>query len=154
MIAGSEAGIATTAAIIAGLTIGTDDRQVVVLSALIAIVVQAFNSALTTVVTSHTIDEIENNRDMNSLFKPITQAGIQFLTHLVMGLIVLSPIIYITDLATALLCSVAVSLVMLLWIGLFVGQILRHNPLRNSIQSFVLGVLIIIGGFVAGYTVN
>ena len=154
IVAGSEAGIATTAAIIVGLSIGTDDRQVVTVSALIAIVIQAFNSAVSTVLTAHTLDEIEHNRDMNSLIKPLTQGGVQFLMHMLMGLLVLLPMVYVTELEIAMVSSVGVALVLLIWIGLFIGFLVRHTPLRNSIQSFVLGMLIIIGGFLAGYVIN
>lgn len=154
IISGTEAGIATTAAIIVGLTIGTSDRRLVVISALIAIFVQAFNSALTTVVTSHTLDEIERNRDMNSLYGPVVQGGLQFLTHISAGMIVLLPIVYVTKLELAMVASIGVSLVLLLWIGLYIGRIVRHDPIRNSVQSLVLGMLIIIGGFVAGYIIH
>ena len=154
ILAGTEAGIATTAAIIVGLTIGTDDRGLVVISALISIIVQAFNSSLTTIFTAHTLDEIEHNRDMNSLLQPISQGALQFVTHVTAGLFVLLPIIYVDRLEVAMLTSIGVSLVLLLWIGLFVGRVVRHTPLRNSIQSFVLGVMIIIGGFLAGFIIN
>ncbi len=154
IISGSEAGIATTAAIIVGLTVGTDNRDIVILSAMISIVVQAFNSALTTIVTSHTLDEIEHNRDMDSLLKPLSQASLQFLTHMTMGLVVLLPMLYVERLEMAMLSVIGIALVLLLWIGLFVGQIVRHTPFRNSVQSFVLGMLIIIGGFLAGFVIN
>ena len=154
IIAGSEAGIATTAAIIAGLTIGTSDRNLVITSALIAIIVQAFNSAMTSIVTEHTLDEIEHNRDMDSLIRPITHGGLQFLTHISAGLLVLLPIIYVTPLEKGLLASVGISLLLMLWFGLVVGWLVRHTPLRNSLRSFMLGMLIIIGGFLAGFLIN
>lgn len=154
IISGSEAGIATTAAIIAGLMIGTDDRGLVVLSTMIAVLVQAFNSAITSVVTAHTEDEIEHNREMNSLLAPLTQAGLQFLTQITTGMVVLLPVVYVADTRTALLSSIGISLVLLFWIGLIVGRLVRHTPLRNSIRSFVLGILVICGGILAGYMIN
>lgn len=154
MISGSEAGIATTAAIIVGLTIGTADRDIVIVSGSVSVLVQAFNSAITTIVTSHTLDEIEHNRDMDSLIRPLTQGGIQFLTHITAGLVVLIPMLYVRPLEKAMIATIAISLVLMLWVGLFVGRIVRHTPLRNSIQSLVLGMLIIIGGFLAGFLIN
>jgi len=154
IITGSEAGIATTAAIVVGLTIGTHDRDVVITSALLAAIIQAFNSALTTIVAAHTIDEIERNPDMNSLTQPLSQAGLQFLTHISAGMLVIMPLVYVSKLAVAMLASIGVSMVLLIWIGLFVGRVVRHAPLRNSIQSLVLGMLIIIGGFLAGFIIN
>lgn len=154
IIAGTEAGIATTAAIIVGLTIGTNDREVVIASGLISAIVQAFNSAITTIFTSHTEDEIEHSRDMDSLLQPITLGGLQFLTHVIAGLMVLAPVVYVDRLEVAMLSSIAVSLVLMLWIGFFIGTIARHAPLRNSLESFILGVMIIIGGFLAGFIIN
>lgn len=154
IISGSQAGIATTAAIIIGLTIGTDDRQIVIISALVSIFVQAFNSSLTTIIAIHTSDEIDHNRDMNSLLRPLTKAGMQFLTHMVAGFIVLLPMIYVTTLEIALLATIAVAIVLLLWIGLFVGRVVRHSPLRDGVQSLVLGMMIMIGGFIAGFIIH
>ena len=154
IISGSEAGIATTAAIIVGLTVGELERDVILISATVSVLIQAFNSAITTIVTSHTLDEIERNRDMDSLFRPFTQAGLQFLTHISAGIVVLLPMVYVARVEMAMLMSVAISLLLMFWIGFFVGRIVRHEPLRNSVQSFVLGMLIIIGGFIAGYIIN
>lgn len=154
LISGSEAGIATTAAIIAGIVIGTDDRGLVVTSAIIAVIVQAFNSAVNLVYTAHTVDEIENNHDKDSLITPLIQAGLQFITHLGTGLLVLVPIIYVIDLGHALLMSMLISLVLLTWIGFLVGRTVRHTPLRNAVHSMILGALIIAAGFGAGFLIN
>lgn len=154
LISGLEAGISTTAAIIAGVVIGTESRSLVVISSLVAIVVQAFNSAINLIYTAHTADEIMNSRDKDSLATPIVQAGLQFATHVAAGLIVLMPIIYVIDLAHALVVSITIALGFLAWIGFVVGRTVKHEPLVNSIHSLLLGALIIAGGFGAGLLIN
>lgn len=154
LISGSAAGIATTAAIVVGVVVGTDDRRIVVISSIIAIFVQAFNSSINTVYTAHTMDEIENNHDKDSLVTPILQAGLQFVTHTAAGMLVLLPIVYVVDLSIALIFSVIISLVMMAFIGFFVGRTVRHTPLINSIHALLLGGLVILAGFAVGLLIN
>lgn len=154
LISGSEAGIATTAAIIAGILISTDDRALVTTSAIVAILVQAFNSSINLIYTAHTVDEIENNHDKDSLLAPMIQAGLQFLTHMFNGILVLLPIIYVIDLGTALIISMTISLVLLTLTGYIVGKTVNHTPILNSVHSLTLGALIIAGGYAAGLLAN
>ena len=154
LISGSAAGIATTAAIVVGVIVGTDDRQIVVISSIVAIFVQAFNSSVNTIYTAHTIDEIENNHDKDSLLTPTLQAGLQFVTHMIAGMLVLLPVVYIVDLSVALIVSIAISLAMLAFIGFFVGRTLKHTPFINSIHSLLLGALVIVAGFAVGLLLN
>ncbi len=154
LVSGSEAGIATTAAILVGLVISTDNRSLVLLSSLIAVLVQAFNSAITSILANHTKDEIEHKKTMDSLIAPITRSGLQFLTHVSTGMIIMLPIVYITNIHYAMLVSVVIALSLLLVTGFLIGKTVKHTPIRNSVQSFVLGAIIICIGFVAGYIIN
>lgn len=150
IISASEAGIATTAAIISGLIIGTDDRSLVLFSSAVSIFIQAFNSSLISVFKIHAEDEIQRNKFKDNLFIPFADGGLQFLTHLASSLLVLSPVIYISNLTHALAYSIVISLSLLLWIGLYIGKVVHHAPLSNGLQSLGLGALMIIGGIFAG----
>lgn len=154
LISGSEAGIATTTAIVAGLVGATDDRQVVLFSAYVALVVQAFNSAMIAITSTHTAHEIENNQAKESFVPAISLAGMQFLTHVAASTLTLLPIIFITDLQLALLISIIVSLSLLFLIGLMVGLAVKHTPIRNGVSTMVLGALVISVGLLAGLILN
>ncbi len=154
LISGSEAGIATTTAIIAGLVTGTNDRSVVIASAFVTLVVQAFNSGVGHVTTSHTDDEIDHNPDMDKIATPASEAFMQFLVHIAASFLVLIPIVFMEDLNNALVASILVCLGMLFTIGFTVGVTVRHTPLRNGTITAVLGALVVIIGFGAGYALN
>lgn len=154
LIAGSEAGIATTAAIIAGLVTGTDNRQLVTISAMVALLVQAFNSSMTLITTVHAQNEIENTREKESLGAPAARAGLQFLTHIGNSLIVLLPIIFVTDLKHALLWSIGLAIGLMFLIGYMVGRTVQGSPFRDAVWSSLIGMLVISGGFLTGLVLH
>ena len=154
MVSGSEAGIATTSAIIAGLVTSTDNRSIVVISAFVALLVQGFNSALNYVETAYAATEIDGRVQKPSIIKPLIEAGIQFITHVAASLIVLIPIIWVRDLHYALIYSIIVALIMLFLIGFGIGKTVRSNHIKHAVQSMLLGALVISGGLIAGLVVN
>ncbi len=150
LLSGSESGIATTTAIIAGLVTGTNDRSLVVASAVISLIVQAFNSAIVHIHTSHTDDEIDHNEDMEAFSRPLSEAFLQFLVHVGSSFLVLTPIVFANGLNDALVMSVAICLLLLFSIGFSVGRVVNHTPFKNGFAALVLGALVIIVGFVTG----
>ena len=154
IISGTEAGIATTAAIVAGLLIGTNDRNIVIVSAIIATFVQAFNSAITSTLALKIMDEIEDSKKEASLLRPLAKTAMQFITHIMAGIVVILPVIYVDSLGYSLIYSVAIAMVLLVWIGLAVGFIVHKSPLKYGLESLLTGSLIITGGFIAGLLVS
>lgn len=150
LISGSEAGIATTTAIIAGLATGTDNRNLVLLSAFVTLIVQAFNSAAGHITTSHVDDEIEQNQDMDRFTAPITESFLQFLIHIASSLMVLVPIVFVDELVHAVLISVSMCIFMLFNIGFFIGRTVRHTPWKDGFTTALLGGLVVLIGASAG----
>ena len=154
LLSGTQSGIATTAAIVAGLATGTDDRQLVLVSAFVAFVVQGFNAAMNHITIAHVDDEIEDSPEKYRLTGPVGEAALQFLMHLITSIAVLTPIVFVTNLQRALITSILIALVLLFFIGLYVGYVVKHAPIRNGVENAILGALVIIAGLSAGIFLN
>lgn len=151
LLSGSEGGLATTSAIAAGLLVSNSDRNIVIITAAISFVVQAFNSAINRFSTEHTDDEIDHEDVLKGYRKPIMNASLQFIAHVVMGVFVLLPIIYVDDAATAMLISIGVTLAMMFLLGLYKGYIVGAHALSDGLEQLGLGAIVISVGILAGY---
>jgi VIT1/CCC1 family predicted Fe2+/Mn2+ transporter len=147
---GSEGGLSTTSAIIAGLMVSSAALDLIALTAVISFTVQAFNSAIGSFSSNRTFDEIERQDIVKGYRKPAIDAALQFLSHVLMGAIVLSPIIFVTNAVEATIMSIAITLFFLFVIGYFKGRIVKRNPYRDGLELVLLGALIISVGITAG----
>ena len=154
LLSGLESGMATTAAIIAGLTTGTDSREAVVITALITMTVQAYNAAANRLSTEHTQDEIENNKDHTSYLKPTIDAGAQFLAHIISSLIILLPTIYISDLDRALVTTILLTLGLMFTLGFVKGIYVKKYVFRDAMEILLIGASVITVGLLSGYILN
>ena len=146
--------MATTTAIIAGTLTTSDNRRIVIISSLVALLVQAFNSAMTHITTSYTDKEIDSPLPDDSIKVPLAEAGLQFGMHVIASLLVLMPIVFMTDLREALIVSVASALILLLLLGFTLGMLVKHQPVRNGVQTMTLGAMVIAAGFIAGLIIQ
>jgi len=151
LFSGFEGGLATTSAIAAGLLIFTDDIAIVITTASISFIVQAFNGAIGRFSSEHTNDEIDHEDILHGYKKPVINATLQFTAHIVMCVIVLLPILYLNDPTSAMLTSIAVTLILLFLLGAYKGYVVGKSSLGDAMEQVGLGALIIFAGILAGY---
>jgi len=150
LLGGLEGGLATTTAIVVGLIITTEQREIVVTTAVISFMVQAFNSSVGRFSAAHTDDEIDRIETWKGYRKPVYNALLQFTSHILVSLLVILPIVFVSDIFTAVGMIIAITLVLLLIIGFYKGFLLKLHPLRDAAELFVLGSLVISVGMLAG----
>lgn len=150
LLTGSEGGLSTTTAIIAGLMISTDQPDLVVLIAVISFLVQAFNNAIGRFSSEYTDQELDGRRKWLTYGQPARDAFAQFTAHIVMSTLVLLPIVLVADVTRAIVYSITITLFFLFVIGFYKGRLARTNALRDGIELLVLGSLIISVGIAAG----
>src|SRR5680860_1609023 len=151
LLSGSEGGLATTSAIVAGLLVTNSERDIVIIMAAISFVVQAFNNAINSFSSEHTSDEIDYEDVINGYRKPIMNATLQFIAHLIMVILALLPIIYIDNTASALLVSIGITLTLLFLLGLYKGRVVGTYALTDGLEQLGLGAMVISVGILAGY---
>lgn len=154
MLSGSEGGLSTTTAIISGLMISTDQPDLVVLSAVISFLVQAFNSAIGRFSAEHTDQELDSRRKWLDYGQPARDAFLQFATHLIMSTLVLLPIALVADATRAVVYSIAITLLFLFIIGWYKGRLAKTSSWRDAFELVVLGSLVISVGITAGLVLS
>ncbi len=154
LFSGFEGGLATTSAIAAGLLIFTADVTIVITTATISFIVQAFNGAIGKFSAEHTNNEIDHEDILLGYKKPIINAALQFMAHTIMGIVVLLPIIYIENTTEAMLVSIGITLTLLFLLGAYKGYVVGKSSLVDAIEQVGLGALIICAGILAGYLLS
>lgn len=150
VFSGTEAGLATTAAIITGLITSTDNRQLVITTALITILVQAFNAAIGHMSVERTSAAIERNHSKLNYAKPISDSASQFIAHLISSFIILTPTVVVKDMQNVLFWTIGVTLGLLFLLGLIKGYLVKQFLIREAFELVVLGSLIISIGIISG----
>lgn len=148
--AGSEGGLATTTAIIAGLMVTQTGRDVVVITAIISFLVQAFNASVVHYSAERTDDEIDREDKRNGFWSPAIVAVWHFLWHTAMSIFVLLPILLVTNQLVATVYSIGITLVLLFIVGAIKGRAVKRSPLEDGLELVILGALVICVGLLAG----
>lgn len=150
IFSGSEGGLATTTGIITGLMIDEISRQIVIITAMISFIVQAFNSAASRFSSERTDDEIDHQDKKKGYHLPLTHAAYQFSAHIVMSLIVITPIALVDNRYLAIVIAVLITLIFLFLIGGYKAKIINKNVLRDGLELAGVGLLVTVVGLIAG----
>lgn len=148
---GAEGGLATTSAIIAGLFVSTQDRELVITTAVISFLVQAINGAVSRYSAERTNDEIEQVEDEIGKLPAIVDAVVQLLSHVSGAVLVIAPIVLIVNVQLALITSIGITLTLLFINGALKAHFVKNNPLVEGLELVVLGAMIISVGISAGW---
>lgn len=151
LLGGLEGGLATTTAIVVGLSITTEQRELIVTTAVISFMVQAFNSSVGRFSAEHTDDEIDHIESWRCYRKPAYNALLQFTSHIAVSLFVILPIVFMSDLFAAVVWTIIITLGLLFFIGLYKGVLLESHPARDGFELFLLGALVVSVGMIAGF---
>lgn len=144
---GVEDSLISTTGLIAGLTVGADDSQIIILGSLVAVVIEAVSMGVGEYLSDDALqdlDKIKRHRD-----NPLVSGGLMFGAYLVAGFIPLLPILVLA-LPRALLVSVGLALLSLFLLGYLKGRLLKSNPLRGALKILVVGGITTILGVVVG----
>lgn len=147
---GSEAGLATTTAIIAGLMVTHTSINTVVTAAIISFLVQAFNSAIIHYSNERMGDEIDREDIKNGYFHPAVLGVWFWLWHTLMSVMVLLPILFVPDQFKATVYSIVITLVLMFAVGAVKGKIVKRDAVQDGLEMVIVGGLVICAGLVAG----
>lgn len=155
VLEGVEGGFAIFAGIVVGLSFEQVPRELLIMTAAIGIVVNAFNSSAVRFASEHYLDELDGHEKHHWAKSYLVPALVEFLSYLVVSLIALLPLVIIGDLTTAIISSVIVTLVILFLAGLYRGTLLmRRRAIRDGLEIAGLGLLIIMIGGVSGWVIS
>lgn len=150
-IDGLEGGFAIFAGIVAGLSFTTLNRNVLVATAIVGIIVNAVNAATIRYSSEHYYDELDGREKRGAFRHYFIPAVIEFLLYMAVSLVSVLPLIFMPSLSTALIVMIAICLVILFAAGVLRGAVLETHPVRDGIEVVIGGIIMISIGALAGF---
>lgn len=150
-IDGLEGGFAIFAGIVAGLSFTTLNRNVLVATAIVGIIVNAVNAATIRYSSEHYYDELDGREKRSAFRYYFIPAITEFLLYMFVSLISVLPLVFMPSLTSALVVMIAICLVILFGAGFLRGSMLGTHPLRDGFEVAIGGSIMITIGAIAGF---
>lgn len=150
-IDGLEGGFAIFAGIVAGLSFTTLNRNVLIATAIVGIIVNAVNAATIRYSSEHYYDELDGHEKSHPFKQYFVPAIIEFILYMIISVLSVLPLIFMPSLSAAVLKMIIVCLVILFISGAIRGTLLNTHPVRDGIELVIGGSIMIGIGALAGY---
>ena len=151
---GIEGGFAVGASILVALSIAGLEKEILLMTAVVSIVVSGFNSASVKYSSEHYLDELDGREKRDTFKHYFIPSAIEFLCHVVLSLLCVLPILVFPSQTLAVSTTVVMTLLLLFLAGAWRGYVLRMNALKDGIEATGLGFGIIAIGLMSGIIVN
>ena len=146
---GLQDGIVSTTGVVVGISTGINNKDIIVLAALVAGMVEASSMAAGQYSSEKAVHQMDKTgRHTDNLY---IGALIMFIAYLIGGAFSIIPTL-IFDQPLARTLAIISSFVGLFIIGYIKGHLVEHRPLRSAIELFIIGsVATIVGVAVVNY---
>lgn len=151
ILEGIEGGFAIFTGIIVGLSFELTNRDLLLMTAVIGIVVNAFNSSAVRYASEHYEDELDGHETRRPLHVYFLPAFVEFVAYAFVSMIVILPLIFVQPLQLAIFSCVVLTLVVLFAAGYYRGSLFGTHKVRDGLELAFLGLLIVIVGGAAGW---
>ena len=151
---GIEGGFAISAGILAGLSFTDIDQRTLLSIAIISIIVNGFNASSVKYSSEHYLDEIDGVENKNPFHHYFIPAFFEFLAYIIVGSISLIPIIVMGNIPHAIIYSCIITLIILLFAGIWRAYLLGMPRVRDGLEVAGLGLAIILAGFLSGWLIH
>lgn len=147
---GVEDSVVSTVGLLSGIAAVGTPREMVILTGLILIFVEAFSMAVGSFLAEHSAEEAVLHVHNGTAERDSRLAGaVMFVSYFVSGFVPLAPYFFLTG-GAALVVSIGVSLAALLTLGVVAGHVARVAPLREAARMIVVGGAAIAVGVLVG----
>lgn len=145
---GIQDGLVSTTGVVVGISIGVEDKAIIILAALVAVTVEASSMAAGQYSSEKAVHQMDKSgKHTDSL---ILGAFIMFLGYFLGGMVPIIPTI-LTPQPQARFIAVISAFIGLFILGYVKGHIVNHKPLRSAIELFIIGAIATALGLVVGY---
>lgn len=155
VLEGVEGGFAIFAGIIIGLNFEGVSRELLLLTAGISIVVNAFNASAVRFASEHYMDELDGHEKRHWFRSYLIPSLIEFLSYIIVSLVAVVPLIIVHPLWLASIFCVVFTLLILFIAGWYRGTLLvRRHAMRDGVEVAGLGLVIIAAGGASGWILS
>lgn len=145
---GLQDGIVSTTGVVVGISTGINNKEIIILAALVAVTVEASSMAAGQYSSEKAVHQMDKNgKHTDNLY---IGALIMFIAYFIGGAFSIVPTIIFSQ-PIARVLAIASALTGLFIIGYLKGYLVEHKPLRSAIELFVIGSITTIIGVIVGY---
>lgn len=146
IVFGFQDALVSTTGIVIGISIGTHDKQFIILSALVAISVEALSMGAGQYLSEKSVHELPDSHHRDNL---LFGGLIMFLSYLIGGFIPILPILF-TQPPLSPILSVISAFVGLFLLGLFKAKLFSNHIWRSALEMLAIGGLTTLIGLAVG----
>ncbi|MGE5313047.1 MAG: VIT1/CCC1 transporter family protein [Acidobacteriota bacterium] len=147
---GIEGGFAIAAGVIAGLSFGGLDKHALILTAIVSILVNGFNSASVRYSSDTYMDDVDGIKSTQPFRDYVVPSLLQFAAYIIVSLVSILPLFLVPDLNLAVLYCCVFTLVILLISGYWRASLLDGARWHEGLETAALGLGIILVGTFSG----
>lgn len=151
VLEGIEGGFAIFVGIVAGLYFQNISSDLLVVTGVIGLIVNAFNSSAVRYASQHYLDELDGHEKHSKFHAYFVPAFVEFITYALVSLIAVLPLLLIKDTLTAIAFTSIITLSILFFAGWYRGRLFGRHAKRDGLELAGLGLAIILVGASAGW---
>ena len=145
---GLQDGLVSTTGVVVGISTGVQNRDIVILAVLVAVMVEASSMAAGQYSSEKAVHQMDKTGKHNDSL--ILGAIIMFISYLLAGLIPISPL-FLFNISDTRVISILFAFIGLFITGYIKGKIVEDKPIRSAIELFIIGAMATAIGLVVGY---
>lgn len=151
LVFGLEDGLVSTTGTLIGIAVGSQDRKIILLSALVLIAVEASSMAAGEYLSEKSVEEALQKTNKSTLLK---SSIVMLMSYAAAGAIVTIPYLF-TGSKMAGVFSVIIAFIALYCVGYFKAKTIGiKNMVRSGLEVLIVGGVCTIIGMLAGYAMR
>jgi len=135
---GLQDGLVSTTGVVVGISTGVQNKEIVILAVLVAVMVEASSMAAGQYSSEKAVHQMDKTGRHNDSL--LVGSIIMFISYLLAGLIPISPL-FLFNISDTRVISILFAFISLFIIGYVKGKIVEDKPIRSAIELFVIGAL-------------
>lgn len=150
---GIEGGFAIFVGIVAGLYFQHISHDLLIITGIIGLIVNAFNSSAVRYAGQHYLDELDGHEKRHKFHAYFIPAFVEFVTYALVSFIAVIPLLFIKNSFNAISLTILLTLIILFLAGAYRGKVLGRHLVRDGLELAGLGIAIILVGTGAGWMI-
>lgn len=145
-IFGINDALVSTTGVMVGISAGTGDKSIVILSGVVTIMVEALSMGSGQYLSLKSANEYQGKSKQK---EAIVSGIVMFFGYILGGLVPLLPILFM-PVDQSRIAAIIFALIGLLILGFIKGKIVKVSPMRSAIEVFVIGGIATTVGLAVG----
>lgn len=144
---GFEDSLVSTTGVIVGISTGTQNKEFIILAAVVTIAVEAVSMAAGQFLSERTLHQLQKKKHKDNLS---IGSAIMFVSYFLGGLIPLVPIVFFS-LPSSIIFVLIFAALGLFILGFVKGKVVKVSPTRSALEMLLIGGVAAVIGMAAGY---